>query len=57
MCSWILTEDDEFIVRSNTRPARTERMNYYYELEYLHIKGNPENDPIVHNMDELEDKG
>ena len=57
MCSCILTEDYEFIVTSNMRNVRTKRMNNSYEIESHQIKGIPENDPIVHNMDKLADQG
>ena len=57
MCSCILTEGDNLIARSNILPARIEHMNNSYKLESHQLKGSPENDPIVHNMDELSDQG
>ena len=48
MCSWILTEDDELIVRSNIRHARkTERPNPAFELESQHVKGSLKNFRLV----------
>ncbi len=48
MCSWILTEDDELIVRSNIRHARkTERPNLAFEVESQHVKGSLKNFPLV----------
>lgn len=63
MCSWILTADDELIVRSNIRSARKDRPNATFvdELD-LKLKGSGTHDvpfldgPFV-EVDELADKG
>ena len=63
MCSWILTADDELIVRSNIRSARKDRPNATFvdELD-LKLKGSDTHDvpfldgPFV-KVDELADKG
>ena len=57
MFIWILTEYYEFIIRSNIIPAKTKCMDNSYKLESRQLKGGPQNNPIVHNIDKLEDQG